>query len=283
MFSGLVLAMASATGQEDTVFSGPQPGEPLTPFKVKIVLGDDAGKQVDPVEMTGNRVAVIVFVHERTRPTFGLTNVIMNMVASRDKEKVAGTIAWLSQDPTETENWMKRIPAYFPKDVLLGISPDGQEGPGAYGLNRNVAMTVLVGRQGKVVANFALVQPSIQADGPKVFKAIIDAMGETEVPDVAQFSGRRMTVRQPDNGDPDLRSLLSPVIKRDATDEEVEKAAKAVEDFAAKNEAARKQIGEIANRIINADRLSAYGTKKAQEYITKWAKHYGTKTPDRTP
>lgn len=40
---------------------------------------------------------------------------------------------------TETAEWMNRVPEYFPKQIRLGISVDGKEGPGAYGLNRNVA------------------------------------------------------------------------------------------------------------------------------------------------
>ena len=52
--------------------------------------------------------------------------------------------------------------------VPVGVSVDGLEGPGSYGLNRNVTLTVLVGKAGRVRANFALVQPS-DADGPAAF------------------------------------------------------------------------------------------------------------------
>ena len=53
----------------------------------------------------------------------------------------------------------------------------------------------------------------------------------------------------------------------------VEAAAKAVEEHAnAKgNEAFRKEIGRIANTIIDAGKLDNYGTPKAQEYLKKWA------------
>ena len=40
-----------------------------------------------------------------------------------------------------------------------------------------MSLTVLVGKEGVVSANFALVQPSVQADGPKILKAIVDALG----------------------------------------------------------------------------------------------------------
>ena len=67
--------------------------------------------------------------------------------------------------------------AQMPGGVPVGISTDGQEGPGAYGLNRKVQMTILVGKDDKVTANFALVQPSAAADGPRIAQAIVDALG----------------------------------------------------------------------------------------------------------
>ena len=74
--------------------------------------------------------------------------------------------------------------------------------------------------------------------------------------------------------DPKLRSLLAPVIRKDATEEQVTAAAKTVEDYAAEHPEARQQIGDIARRIIAADKLANYGTKKCQEYLTKWSKEF---------
>ena len=166
----------------------------------------------------------------------------------------------------------------------MGISADGLEGPGSYGLNRNVALTVLVGKDNKVTGNFALVQPSVQADGPKIFQAIVAALGGGEVPDITQFSGQRYAADMPAlmTRDADLQALLRPVIRKDATPAEVEKAAVAVEEYAAKNNAAREQIGRISGRIIRSGRLKNYGTPAAQEYLRKWAKKYGA-AEDKKP
>lgn len=81
--------------------------------------------------------------------------------------------------------------------------------------------------------------------------------------------------------DPNLRGLLSPVIRLNATPEDVEKAAKAVEEYCAKNEATRAEVGRIANTIINAGKLKDYGTEKAQEYLREWAKEYGVKKDNK--
>ena len=64
----------------------------------------------------------------------------------------------------------------IPNEVLTGISPDGREGPGSYGLNRNVAQTVLIAKDGKVLHNFAFTQPMLYSD-PHFLGAVADAIG----------------------------------------------------------------------------------------------------------
>ena len=61
------------------------------------------------------------------------------------------SVVFLSDDPAA----LKQITRHVPKNVLVGISPDGREGPGSYGLNRNVSQTVIIAKDGKVLYNFA--------------------------------------------------------------------------------------------------------------------------------
>ncbi len=287
------LCTALATLQpaaDDPVFSGPQPGETLVPFVVTGTIGDEAGKKLDFVTRAAGKPCVLIFVHERTRPAFGLANLVMRLVASRSPDKLTGALVFLTNDPTDTANWMGKVKNYFPKGIGVGISPDGLEGPGAYGLNRNVAVTVLVAKDRKVTANFALVQPSNQVDGPKIFKAIADVLGEKDVPNIADFSGpagrdqrmqknakRPAMAKQPD---PKIRQLMRPLINAE-TDEQIDAAAKLVEDYAAQNAKAKQEIGEIARRIIRADKLKNYGTAHCQQYLKKWAKEFQTGTSDK--
>jgi hypothetical protein len=137
---------------------------------------------------------VLAFVHEVTRPGLGLTRVLMQYAAQRKKDGLHAAIVFLTDDPTATEKWMM-IPSVrdqaLPQGVAVGLSPDGKEGPGVYGLNRNVSLTVLVAKENRVTANFALVQPSVQADGPKILKAIVDVLGGGEVPSLEQLAPAR--------------------------------------------------------------------------------------------
>jgi hypothetical protein len=155
----------------------------------------------------------------------------------------------------------------------MSISPDGAEGPGAYGLNRNVALTVLVGKDSRVTHNFALVQPSLQADLPEILAAIVEVAGGPN-PDLSKLG---VEVRQaaraaalPD----EVATLLRRVIRKDADDEQVARAARELEAHFEKHNDAGPQVGQIARRIIAAGKLDDYGTPKAREFLKTWADKY---------
>jgi hypothetical protein len=286
----VVLALAGVGRAEDKVFSGPQPGEKLAPFKVRGVLDPDAGKDLDFVTTAAGKPLVLVFVHDVNRQSISMVRTLTGYTKTRAKDELTTGVVWLADDASEAESTIKRIQHALTAGVPVGVSPDGREGPGSYGLNRKVQLTILVGNQGKVTANFALVQPSLQADLPKVLDAVVKEVGG-KAPKLEELDGamrkdptRKDARKEPPKGpDPNLRSLLGPVIRIGAAPEDVDKAAKAVEEYVAKNPAARADVGAIANRIIDAGKLTDYGTPKAQEYLKKWAKEFGPKKDEGKP
>jgi hypothetical protein len=286
----------STASQDEEQFSGPQQGEPLPALTMNGVYDELAGKPIDVSKEIGDGPGLIIFVHERTRPTFGLMNALMKFSETRREKGLTTATCLLSADPTETENWLKQVRQYLPKEkeLLLGISPEGQEGPGAFGLNRNVAMTILVVNGQKVITNFALVQPGIDVDGPKILKAVVEVTGGGEVPEIAQFAAAGRMSREgnrPDRPaseqDPRLRPLLSRLIRKDASAEEVDAAADAIRTFVKENPQTGPQIAAIANRIIDAGKLEDYGTPQARKYLKDWSKSLaetdGQKTKEPTP
>ena len=106
-----------------------------------------------------------------------------------------------------------------------------------------------------------------------------------EVPTLRELgAGRYMAASaEKGRGEVDVRSLLRPVIQKNATDEQVDEAAKKVEAQFEQTPAAGREVGAIARRIIDAGKLENYGTKRAQEYLQKWARKYGQPArPNRT-
>jgi hypothetical protein len=279
-----IMLLGTTTGLcEDKVFSGPQVGEKLKAFKVKGVFDDDAGKDLDFVTKADGKPILLVFVHDANRPSIGMTRVLMTYAMTRSKDLVSGTV-WLTDDATEAEGRLKTMRHALAKDAPIGISPDGKEGPGAYGLNRNMTLTIIVAKDNKVTANFALVQPSLQADLPKVLKAVVAAAGG-EMPKYEEWAEfKAMTAKRPGaNDDPKIPMLMRALIQLKNTDAEVEKIAAEIEKYAQENAAAKKEFGRIANAVANGGKLENYGTAKCQEYLKKWAKEFGGEAPKERP
>jgi hypothetical protein len=272
--------------RDEQLFSGPQPGEELPAFEIAGVFDDDAGKRFDPITQANGKPIVLLFVHQANRPSIGMTRLLMNYIAGRQDRDVASCVIWLTPDPTQAETDLKRMRHALPSKTLIGIFPDGVEGPGTYGLNRQVTLTLLVGKENKVTANYALIQPSIQVDLPKVLQSIIDIAGG-EMPDIAKLQqelmrpnteGGNPNMRKPPVADPALtekiRGYLRPMIQKDATDQQVDEAALAIETWIEQDEAARKEIARIAKTIVNSGKLENYGTQRCQQTLQKWAEKY---------
>jgi hypothetical protein len=274
-FAGL----AAAVSAQEPIYSGPQVGEKLVPFTARGVFDEQAGKDLDFVQNAAGKPIVLIFVHDVTRPSMAMTRVLSGYTASRANDGLATGVVWLADDATEAETALKRMRPALAQEAPIGISVDGREGPGSYGLNRNVALTILVGKSDKVTANYALVQPSLQADLPKILESVVAVVGgkAPKLEDLPGFPAmaKTQTNREAEN----LRPLLAPVIRQGASPEEVEKAALAVEEYVNTNEAARREVGRIAKTIVDAGKLTNYGTQRAQEYLSKWAKAYGSPMP----
>lgn len=266
---------------EDPVFSGPQPGEKLTPFKVRGIFDSLAGKEVDLIDRAEGKPVLLVFVHQLTRPSNALTQVLMRYV-EQHSEDLYGSLIFLGEDQTALETRLKRARHALPKKAPVTISLDGAEGPGAYGLNRNVSLTILFARDGKVVSNFALISPSVQADTVKVLKPVVEVIGG-KMPTLADLGVKRPMTKKP-AGRPnvDLRPILAPVIRKGASEEEVKRAALAAEKHFSQHPEVAIQTGRVARRIIAAGKLENYGTKTAQGYLKKWAQQFPEPKKERT-
>ena len=269
---------------KEQIFSGPQVDEQLGPLNVTLALGDSAGKTIDPVAEAQGKPMVLVFLHDVNRQSISMTRVLTQYAQSRAKDGLHTALILLADDATGAQNTLKRIQHALTANVATGVSPDGREGPGSYGLNRAVQLTILVAKNNRVTANFALVQPSLQADLPKVLRAIVAQVGgpEPKLSDllesggVMQNTGRNPPSTDDTKPDPDaIRSLVRPLIQLDAQDKQVDRAAEAIEQAIAKSEAVKKEIGRIASTIVSSGKLENYGTSHAQGYLKRWAEKYG--------
>ncbi|MFM7040491.1 MAG: hypothetical protein ACKO2L_22520 [Planctomycetaceae bacterium] len=274
----------SLRAADEPVYSGPQPGEALPQFSFRQVLSGPAGELLDPVRKAAGRPLVLIFIHDVNRQSIGFARVLSGYTHGRRSEGLSTAVVLLEDDASAGEAQLRRISHALTSEVPTGVSVDGREGPGSLGLNRNVTLTILVAHKNQVTASFAFVQPSLQADLPLVLKAVVDVAGGT-VPDLEQLQGvpqKGRMVEQPGSV-PNLRPLLTPLIRRDASVEDVDRAAKEIEDKAAADAAVKKELARIARTIVDSGKLENYGTKKAQEHLSRWAREFNKPESPQEP
>ena len=164
--------------EETRLFSGPQPGEKLPPLMAKGINGAVKDKTYDVIAKADGQLLVLFLQDESGLGLRGLIGIsrLLAQTAEQSKQKMHISAVFLGDTPDTLENQAGRLVTHIPNGVSLNISQDGREGPGSYGLNRNVAQTVIIAKDGKVLYNFAFAQPMLQPD-PYVLGAVGEAIG----------------------------------------------------------------------------------------------------------
>ncbi len=271
------LLLVAVAGADEPLFSGPQVGEELRSFEAIAAFGNTGA--VNALDGTNDSPILVIFVHQITRPSVGLMRLLMEFATSKEQNGLKSCVVFLTDDATETTAYLARARHALPQGATPLISTDGIEGPGSYGLNRKMTLTVLVGSKGVVTANFALVQPSVQADAPRIGHEILKVLGGTDTPTLRDMGYKEPAMAmnqarlQPEQ-DAIYRQKMVPVIQKNATPEDVAAAATEVENFAAKNRWFRQRVYQAARLISEGSRLKVYGTPEAQEYLSRWAKEF---------
>jgi len=263
-------SMLLAQDEVQQVFSGPQPGESMEAFDVQYAFGDAAGMTMQPLKEAGDKPTLLIFNHKLTRPAIGLTRVLTKF-AEQHSESLYTNMIFLTDDVTATQQRLTAARRALPSKTHVTIAPQGIEGPGAYGLNRKVTLTIVFGDKQKVISNTALIEPSVQADALKIITHIAKAL-KVKVPTLAELG---VESRMAPAGEINTRVLLGPLINKEATVAQVNAAAKTIEAEFAKKPNVATHIGGIAQRIIDSGKLENYGTERAQFYLFKWAGLYG--------
>lgn len=169
-----------AAAQEKQVFSGPQPGEELPPLSATSVWGESEGKSIDVLRLAGDRPHVLLLMDDNgvgLRGMYGFTR-LADQVARRANADLQVSVVFLSDDPATVTRFAENVGGGLGDKLdVLAISPDGRDGPGAYGLNRNVSQTILFAKGGVVQHNFVFLQGMLYPD-PHVLGALAAAVGE---------------------------------------------------------------------------------------------------------
>ena len=288
------LTIMNVTGA-DVVFSGPQKGEKTTPFKVLALGGENAGKERT---ITPTNTTVLVFMHALERSAMPLLRVI-DQYAKLRTPKIASEVVFLFADRIEGEQRVKAASNSLKLFSSVGLSLDGAEGPGNYGLNKNCLMTILITKDSAVSDNFALVQAGI-ADAPRLISALAASCGDLAPPTVEQLSGNRggqQSMRQPTEStnqaavakppprepfpgavptDAKLNTLVRQVIRPNTEPAKVDQLLDEIRAHTKGNLDLQKQTRDAWLRILHfGDRYGTeYSRKRCQEMLDQLKKDF---------
>lgn len=151
-------------------YSGPQAGEALPAFTVL----NEGGERVDALAGFDGAPTLLVFVHTVSRPGAKLVRLLDRAAQDRAEYGLRATIVMLTDDEFAQEKYAPTYRKSLGLKTPLTISVDGAEGPGPYGLNKEMELTVLVAKDNKVTHNFALIDPNDTRAGE--IEAALDAL-----------------------------------------------------------------------------------------------------------
>jgi hypothetical protein len=227
------------------------------------VIGDNAGREVDIVSAAQGKPTFLIFMNEWNEQVAELMRVITLYAEQKGTPQLVTAVVWLTSDPSDLGARLERSRPHMPRNTPVGMSLDGPEGPGAYGLNRHVQMTILVADRNVVTANFALVQPSVNGDAVDMLHALVKVIGG-KPPTLAEILLPR---------DQQIVSTrIELLVDRSASDDQVQQQATTLESFVRTRPKAKRTLGRLSSEIINSGRFS--DRTKAIGYLQKWAKEY---------
>lgn len=155
--------------------SGPMVGDKLPEFKVLGFSGPSEGKEFELVKGAKDKPILVVVVHKITRPALQLMRPIDDFATK--EEKLATQFVWLGEKE-KMEGYLKRAKGSLNIQSPMSIALD-KDGPMTYGLNDRATITILLAKEGKVVANFAFADPNATNARP-VLQAIRKALGKAK-------------------------------------------------------------------------------------------------------
>jgi len=259
LFAGALALLA-----QGTPFSGPQAGEQLPPFKVLMVNTVDAGTEVDFIGRHAGAPTMVVFLHQLDRNVAALMQPVETYAQDRAAAGLATLWVYLCPDKVEGERRMQAVIKSLRLQSAVGVSADGVEGPGAYGLNKNVAVTALVANKGAVTANFAIIQPGM-VDAPRILAEAAKHVGGRVMTVAELEAGRERarsmgSMRSTEPDPPEMVALLRQLIQKSNDNARVDQTVQALREWAGTDAVRRGQLAAKLGVIIPLK----YGTEYAR-------------------
>jgi hypothetical protein len=147
---GLFWSQAHSAAAQDEIFSGPQVGEPTPGFTIIGSSGPYKDQSVDIIEEFAGGPSAIVFVNRPTRAAARTLRELDKGFAARFDQGLQAMFVLLSADQEQSERYGGQLLRSLNMRSEMGVSVDGLEGPGSYGLLKESMLTILIAKDNVV-------------------------------------------------------------------------------------------------------------------------------------
>ncbi len=174
----LVLGTLSTAARAVEFKSGPQVGELVDAYNVVKAAGaaDDGvavGESLCYRCKMGNRPMVMVFARTTDAGLANLVKQLDKLVAENKDKKMGSFVSLLGDKPEDLKSEAKSfVNENKIENVAFVVPEENKDGPSAYKIDPKADVTVLIYRQGKVAANYAL--PAGALDEEEIKKIVAD-------------------------------------------------------------------------------------------------------------
>ena len=159
------------------LYSGPQAGEKLPTLDVVGVGGKLDEKDFDAAELSNETPILIALIDDSELG--GKTTYFLGQLSETIEQHASGKfrtiVIYVGDDPETIQKEVASVRKYLPKHLMVAYARSGRDGPGSYGLNRNVPVTMIVAHKRKVLHNFSFGQHVFQID-PYVAGGVAEAL-----------------------------------------------------------------------------------------------------------
>ncbi len=150
---GLLLAASQARAQ---INSGPDPGSNISPLRVAVLTGENAGETLDVAERRGPLPTIYIFIQadKWDRPLARFLRVLDDELR-KDRSDMDVIVTWLTDD-------IKAAKDYLPKaqqslqlvQTSLAVFPGDKNGPQGWSIDSRAHLTAIIACDSRVTERF---------------------------------------------------------------------------------------------------------------------------------
>jgi hypothetical protein len=149
----LLLVASQACAQLN---SGPDPGSDISPLRVAVITGENAGETLDVAQRRGVMPTIYIFIQadKWDRPLARFLRALDDDLR-KDRSDVAVIVTWLTDDVEAAKDYLPKAQQSIQlSQTSLAVFPGDKNGPTGWSIHSGAHLTAVIATDGRVLARF---------------------------------------------------------------------------------------------------------------------------------